>query len=150
MDHTAIDDNALGLPPIDQIGFVVPDLDVAMASYAPLFGPWTIMDADIEQADYHGEAQDCKLRIAFGRSGDLEIELIQPVGGSSPHQDFIDGGGNGPHHVRYRTPLIDEKIDLASALGYRPIWYKRMSDDLAFCYLQRDNDPLIIEFLQMA
>lgn len=141
--------NALGLAAIDQIGFVVPDLDVAMNQYAPLFGPWTTMDADVDQAEYLNAHHDCKLRIAFGNSGDMEIELIQPAGGVGPHQRFIDEGGNGPHHVRYRTDKIDETIDLARALNYQPLWYKRFSPQLAFCYLQRQNDPLLIELLQM-
>ena len=142
--------NALGLGPVDQIGFVVPDLDVAMASYAPLFGPWTLMDTEVEQAEYREQRHNCKLRIAFGNSGDLEIELIQPAGGIGPHQAFVDHGGNGPHHVRFRTDAIEEKAKLARALGYLPLWYKRFNPDLAFCYLHRENDPLVIELLQMA
>lgn len=139
----------LDLPAVDQIGFVVPDLAAAMSHYAPLFGPWNTMETTVEQADYLGELQDCKLLIAFGKSGDLEIELIQPAGGHSPHQDFIEAGGNGPHHLRYRTPDIDARIRQARAIGYEPIWTKRWSPDIAFCYLQKPGATLVIEFLQM-
>ncbi|MBK8992525.1 MAG: hypothetical protein IPM40_12920 [Gammaproteobacteria bacterium] len=38
------------LPPCDQVGFVVRDLQAAMAMYAPLFGPFTTMDGSVEQA----------------------------------------------------------------------------------------------------
>ena len=34
-------------------------------------------------------------------------------------------------------------------LGYKPIWYKQFSEDTVFAYLEREGDPLLIEFLQM-
>lgn len=139
----------LALPQIDQIGFVVPDIEQAMASYEALFGPWTTMDAEVEAAEFRGETLDASLRLAFGKSGDLEIELIEITGGNSPHREFIEKGGNGMHHVRYRIADIDHKIELAKAIGYEPIWYKRLSDDIAFCYLEKAGDPLVVEFLQM-
>ena len=43
-----------GLPPCDQVGVVVRDLERAMAMYAPLFGPFTTMDGSVQQASYRG------------------------------------------------------------------------------------------------
>ena len=54
------------------------------------------------------------------------------------------------HHLRYRIENIDEKVALAKKIGYEPIWQKRFSDSMAFCYLEKPGDPLIIEFLEMA
>jgi hypothetical protein len=34
-------------------------------------------------------------------------------------------------------------------LGYKPIWYKQFTADTTFVYLEREGDPLLIEFLQM-
>ncbi len=107
------------------------------------------MDAEIEAADFHGKPADCKMKLAFGESGDLEIELIQLTEGDSPHKSFIDGGGNGMHHIRFKVDDVDQKIIEANKLGYQSIWYKRLSDEVAFVYLERQSDPLIIEFLQM-
>ncbi len=142
---------ALDLPPIDQVGFVVPDMEAALALYEPLFGPFQRMDAPVEGATYRGEKKDCRLRLAFGRSGEVEIELIAITDGESPHREFLDRGGNGMHHLRFRVgDAIDRKIEEARAFGYECIWYKRMSDELAFAYLERAGDPLIVELLQMA
>ena len=140
----------LALPPIEQIGFVVPDIKQAMVDYEALFGPWTTMDVEMEGAQYRGELHDASLSLAFGKSGDLEIELIEITGGNSPHREFIDSGRSGMHHIRYRTPDIDNKIALAKGLGYELIWYQRLSEDTAFGYLERAGDPLIVEFLQMS
>ena len=91
----------LGLPPADQVGFVVRDLEQAMAAYGPLFGPFSTMDGSVTDARYRGRTEDAGLKIAFGRSGDLEIELIQWVSGHSPHREFIEKGREGMHHILY-------------------------------------------------
>ncbi len=142
--------NQLGLPAIDQIGFVVPDMKAAVKFYDPLFGPFRMMDTLIEGALYRGREEDCKLQLAFGKSGDIEIELIAPAGGEGPHQEFIDAGGNGIHHMRYRVIDHDQTVELVERIGFKTIWTKRMAADIAVTYLEREGDPLIIEILQMA
>ncbi|MGI9293502.1 MAG: VOC family protein [Pseudomonadales bacterium] len=139
----------LDLPPIDQVGFVVPDLDAALKLYEPLFGPFEMLDAPLQGATFRGEKKDCHLSLAFGKSGVLEMEFIAVLSGACPHQEFLDAGGNGMHHVRYRVGDHDAKVAAASAIGFDPIWSMRMDGDIAFSYLQRAGDPLIIEFLQM-
>ena len=99
--------NTIGLPPIDQIGHVVRDLRAAMAMYAPLYGPFHTMNGSVPQATYRGRVEDVELEIAFGRSGDLEIELIEWKSGHSPHREFIERGREGIHHVRFRVEDLD-------------------------------------------
>lgn len=139
----------LGLPPIDQIGFVVKSIDAAEERYAPMFGPWTRIDGSVQAANYRGRIADVKLEILFGRSGELEIEFIEWQGGESPHSEFIEQGREGIHHLRYRVDDTDRWIQRVAAVGYEPIWYKQFSDDIVFAYLERKDDPLLIEFLQM-
>ena len=139
----------LGLPPADQIGFVVRDLDAAIALYGPLFGPFHTIDGSVKDADYRGRKADVDLRIAFGRSGELEIELIQWVAGDSPHREAIEAGREGMHHIRFRVDEVDPWIPRLRALGYEPAWYKRWSADTSFAYLERAGDPTWIELLQM-
>ena len=42
---------SLGLPPIDQIGFVVRDLNAWIERYDALFGPFSLMDGSVNAAD---------------------------------------------------------------------------------------------------
>ena len=139
----------LGLPPADQLGFVVKNLEESMEKYAPLFGPFTTMAGDVEAADFRGEEKDVKLKIAFGKSGDLEIELIEWTSGESPHSEFIKAGREGMHHIRFRVEDCDESMRAAETIGFKRIWYKAMGEDIKFAYMERDNDPLLIEFLQL-
>jgi methylmalonyl-CoA/ethylmalonyl-CoA epimerase len=139
----------LGLPPIDQLGFVVKNLTESMTKYEALFGPFDTMDGSVEGADFRGQSKDVNLKLAFGRSGDLEIELIEWVSGESPHSEFIRAGNEGMHHIRYRVDDCDDCIRLARTIGFEQIWYKVLPGEIKFAYLERENDPLIIEFLQM-
>lgn len=140
---------SLGLPPIDQVGFVVKSLDEAEARYGPMFGPWTRMDGSVQAATFRGKVADVELEILFGHSGELEMEFIEWRGGESPHSEFIQRGCEGIHHLRYRVDDTDQWIEKVAAVGYEPIWYKQFSDDIVFAYLERKDDPLLIEFLQM-
>lgn len=140
----------MDLPPADQVGFVVPDMEVALTLYEPMFGEFTAMDAPLQGAVLRGQSEDCELRLAFAKSGDLEIELIQPLSGKSPHQEFLDAGGNGMHHLRFRVDDHDAMVVKAQACGWEQTWCMRMRDDIAFSYLSRPEDSLFIEFLMMA
>ena len=86
--------------------------------------------------------------IFRGRSGELEIEFIEWQGGHSPHREFIEAGREGMHHLRYRVDDTDAWIEKLAPLGYAPIWYKQFSEDTIFAYLEREGDPLLIEFLR--
>ena len=148
MQHTDI--HTLGLPPIDQIGFVVRDLDAAIERYAPMFGPFSTMDGPVEAADFRGASRDVELKLAFGHTGEVEIELIQWLSGSSPHSEFIQAGREGIHHIRFNVGDCDAWIERVAAIGYAPIWYKYLVErEMKFAYLERADDPLLIEFIQM-
>ncbi len=139
----------LGLPPADQLGFVVKNLEQSMEKYGPLFGPFRTMDSSVRDADFRGESKDVKLKLAFGKTGELEVELIEWISGESPHSEFIQAGNEGMHHIRFRVDDCDDCIRKAESIGFKRFWYKTMEGNIKFTYMERDNDPLIIEFLQM-
>ena len=138
------------LPPIDQVGYVVRDLDATIARYQHLFGPFTCMDSPLTGVLYRGKPTDVTLRIAFGSTGNLEIEFIQVVSGASPHQEFVDAGREGIHHIRYRVPDCDATIAALAGEGFAPIWYHDMGF-AKFAYLEHaSRDGVLIELLEMA
>ena len=146
MEHSL--QEKLDLPPLDQVGFVVRDMAAALALYEPLFGPFTTMDSGEFEYDYRGQKDTSSLKLAFGRSGDVEIELIQWVSGGTPHKEFIDAGREGMHHLRFRVDNLDEKVAEAEPFGYKSIWQTRYGEGLAVAYLEREGDPLLLEFFE--
>lgn len=138
----------LDLPDLNQVGFVVRSMEQALALYEPLFGPFSTMDPGPMSYDYRGSQEECDMRLAFGKSGDVEIELIEWIAGGCPHKEFLDAGGEGMHHLRFIVEDLDSKVAEAETLGYEAIWSKRYGEGLAVAYLERADDPLMIEFFE--
>lgn len=139
----------LGLPAPDQIGFVVKDLDKAIALYDPLFGPFHKVDHGEQAASYRGGPRtDYALKFAFGRIGELEIELIEWVSGDTPHRDFLEQGHEGMHHIRFRVDHVDFWQDKLASVGFETVWFDRLSPEIAYAYLERKGDPLVLELLE--
>ena len=137
------------LPPIDQVGYVVRDLEATLARYEPLFGPFTRMDSALSGVLYRGVPSDVHLRMAFGSAGSVEMEFIEVVSGASPHSEFLAAGREGIHHVRYRVPDCDAAIGALRGEGFEPIWYHDMGfAKFAYCE-HATRDGVLIEFLQM-
>ncbi len=138
----------LDLPPMDQVGFVVRDLEAGMALYEPMFGPFSTMDPGPMTYDYRGSQEECDMRLAFGKSGDVEIELIQWLRGGCPHKEFLDAGREGMHHLRFRIDDLAAKVAEAEKVGWRAFWSKRYGEGLAVAYMEREGDPLFLELFE--
>ncbi len=137
----------LGLPPIDQVSYVVRDLDRALERFEPLFGSFQVMQVTLEGTRFRGRPSDVTLKVGFGRSGAIEIELIEPISGEGPHREFLDEHGEGPHHVRCMVPDLDPVVARAARRGFETIWSHEMAGGrIRFVYLERDGT--VLELLQ--
>ena len=138
------------LPPIDQVGYVVRSLDETTRRYAQLFGPFSFMDSPLSGVIYRGRPADVSLRIAYGSTGNLEMEFIEVLSGQSPHAEFLAAGREGIHHVRYRVPDCDATLAALRGEGFAPIWYHDMGV-AKFAYLEHAaRDGVLIELLEMS
>lgn len=138
----------LRLPDLDQVGFVVRDLQSALSLYEPLFGPFSILEPGPMTYDYRGVQEECNVRLAFGRSGAVEIELIEWLSGGCPHKEFLDAGREGMHHLRFIVDDLEQQVAVAREAGFASIWSKRYREGLAVAYLEREGDPLLVEFFE--
>lgn len=138
----------VNLPAISQLGFVVPDLQLALPRFSALYGAFTCHRFSNTGFWYRGKSCDCVVDVAFGVSGDLEIELIQPVSGDGPHREFLERGDSGLHHIQHRATDIEPLIDWLRGDGYECIWRmgRRASGDVA--YMVRGHDPFVIELVE--
>lgn len=135
------------LPPLDQIGFVVRDVDAAIRQYEPLVGKFDVAQYDLHDVDYRGRQVSCRLKIAIARSGDIEIELIEVVSGEAYHREFLDQGRDGPHHVRFRIDDLEAKQAELERFGLKRVFGKRFAPGLAFAYLE-DPQGRVIELFE--
>jgi catechol 2,3-dioxygenase-like lactoylglutathione lyase family enzyme len=138
----------LDLGPIDQVGYVVRDLDATCARYAHLFGPFTRLDSPLTGARYRGRPADVHLRLAFGHAGPIEMEFITVVSGESPHSEFLAAGREGIHHVRYPVADLATSLRALRGEGFAPIWEHEFGA-YRWAYLEHaSRDGVLIELLE--
>ena len=93
---------------VDHIGFVVADVDQAIAFYREAFGltEWERIARPERHAD-----------IAAARLGDTLIELIAPTSDAASFARFLREKGPGIHHIAYRVDDIRDALAELSARG---------------------------------
>jgi len=113
---------------VAQIAFVVRDIEQARHRFAKLFGcePPEVMTTppglEVGQT-FEGEPSDAQAHLAFFNLENVQIELIQPTGGNSSWQQFLDQHGEGVHHLGFWTEdMAASRAELESQ-GY-PMFHR--------------------------
>jgi 4-hydroxyphenylpyruvate dioxygenase-like putative hemolysin len=138
-----------GLGPIDQLSYAVRDMKAAVSRFDPLFGPFEVRHGTIEDLRVRGRKVRTELIVAFGASGPLEIELVQPLDDVMPQAEFLERHGEGLHHVRFKVDDIDGKAALLMENGYTEVMAGR-APGVRFAYLGAPDfmGDSIVELLQ--
>jgi len=138
--------------PPDQLGCVVPDLEVAISEWAAKgVGPFlTMRGVTLGAYRYEGRSSKPKIDAAFSQQGDLQIELIQPVNAEpSAYRDFLAAGGNGAHHQGWFCEDYAAAI-AAAARAERVELQRGRWGAVHFVYYQpRDGEEMIGELIEM-
>ena len=135
MDTSAPLAERYGLGAIDQISFAVTDTEEAARRYESIFGPFQVVDVPAMDITYRGRPSSVTLKLGFGRSGPLEIELVQVIDGECPAKDHVLAHGEGFHHVRF--PISD--LQATQAAMEHEGWTTIFAGDSAgvsFAYLE--------------
>ena len=151
MRQPALSDASQGsLGPIDQVAYVVEDLERALPRYEALYGPFDVSLSPLTGVSCGGELIDCVLKIAVNRSSPVEIELIQVVEGNTPHAQHLRDHGEGLHHVRFRVSGLEERLQDLEKQGFATTFYKRFegAGNVAFAYAQSPSGHTI-ELLEL-
>ncbi|MGZ4794649.1 MAG: VOC family protein [Acidimicrobiia bacterium] len=102
-----------------QHAYVVADLGAAERSMREALGCSAFVDLPAADLDYElrGERVRTALAIGFARSGDVQIELLQPVRGPGLHAEFLAEWGGGIHHLGFMVDDLDATLAQADGLG---------------------------------
>jgi len=142
----------VGLPPVDQIGIVVEDMDRAIEYYSSIFGwgPFKVTDFEMKEAEYKGKIVDCRMKLARARQENIEIELIQVVEGDTPYTDFLREKGEGLHHLGIRVDDLHVMLSELEKEGIRPVFHKYYPEiNFGFAYLDTDRiGGVMLELIQ--
>ncbi|MCI3134753.1 VOC family protein [Phenylobacterium aquaticum] len=108
---------------VRQNGYVVRDIRAAMDHWVNVVGvgPWFFVEeVKTDYFRHRGATSDMRMSVALANSGDLQIELIQPLNDApSLYKEFLDAGREGLQHLAYWTEDFQGLYDRALSLGYR-------------------------------
>ena len=136
-----MNDRVLG--PIDQIGYVVADLDRSIARWRARHdaGPWTVFRNVRLDGRYLGEAVTVTMDVALAYRGDLQIELIHVTNDApSPYRDAHGQPLAGLHHVAWVVDDLDDAVTRLAERGLRVVFDAR-NPTTRVAYLDDADDP---------
>jgi len=110
-----MDNAALGTHIVCQVGLIVRDIERSIETYSRVFGmpePEIVVTdgSEIAHTRFRGEPTDARAKLAFFEMGQVSLELIEPIGGPSTWQEFLDEKGEGVHHIAFIVEDTDEVV----------------------------------------
>jgi len=95
-------------PRLAQIGVVVRNLEASMKHYEEILGikPYRVIERSPTAEGkkyYYGKESDFFQKAALYQLGDIEFELLEPLGGPSVLADYLEAHGEGIHHIAFDT-----------------------------------------------
>jgi hypothetical protein len=132
--------------PIRQIGYVVTDLDAALASWVQLgVGPWFVMRGLPMRALYRGEPCETTLSLALSNSGELQVELIQQLDDTpSIFTEFLKANGPGFHQLAYWTTDFGATMRNVEHACWPVVWSGGEGLGVRFAYVEPPDSPAYI------
>ena len=126
-----------------QFGYVVPNLDAALAHFnnrlgAPRF--MVLREIVVQNGWFRGSTAPINHSMAFGYIGDVQFEIIQNISGKSTYSEFLDRVPQGGiHHLGYSVEDYDAATADLEARGYKLV-QRGTFGDTKFGYYESDDD----------
>ncbi|MDZ7721255.1 MAG: VOC family protein [candidate division KSB1 bacterium] len=98
-----------------QVGLVVRDIEAKSKAWADLLGvdvPEVIVTDERDKAhtQFKGEPTEARAKLAFFNLDNIQIELIEPIGGPSTWREFLDTHGEGVHHIAFHVDDMQQQV----------------------------------------
>ena len=115
-------EQSLGSTTVTQVGIVVSDIEARARAWADLLGlPMPAIQVtgtvDIAQTEYQGQPTTARAKLAFFHLGQVDVELIEPIGEPSTWKDQLDQHGASLHHIAFKVQGMREKLDYLDSNG---------------------------------
>jgi methylmalonyl-CoA/ethylmalonyl-CoA epimerase len=112
---------------IDSVALVVRDLEFYAMRHAALLGngPWRVYEFGphmMGRYEVYGEPADARTLVALNDTKP-QIELLQPLSGTSIYKDWLDQRGEGLHHVGAVVESVDAAVAAAETDGIEVLSY---------------------------
>jgi hypothetical protein len=142
MTHTPILDIPLDCAATSmvQLGYVFRDISEPIDHYRRAMGATkflTMNDVELLDQRYYGRPLQCRLNIAFGFIGSLNVEFVEPLeGGVSCYSTFLDRNPDGGlHHIGCRVTDFDRAMGGLTTAGFEVVQSGRFGSGTRFAYV---------------
>jgi methylmalonyl-CoA/ethylmalonyl-CoA epimerase len=138
---------------ICQVGLIVRDIVRSAAVYSRVFGVdqpdiITTDEPEIAKTTYRGKPTSARAKLAFFDMGQVTLELIEPIGGPSTWQEFLDENGEGVHHIAFQIKGTEEVVAYLEGQGIGVIQQGHYTGGM---YTYTDSTPalgVVLELLE--
>jgi hypothetical protein len=116
----------VGSTTIVQVGVIVSDIEAKAQAWSTILGlPMpqisTTDTVDIAHTTYEGQPSPARAKLAFFHLGQVDVELIEPIGGPSTWRDQLEQHGDSLHHIAFRISGMDQKVTYLESAGAHTI-----------------------------
>jgi len=117
-----MNEQTLGTVTMTQVGIIVQDIEAKARAWAEVLGlpvPEIMITDTYERAqtEYNGKPSNARAKLAFFHLGQVDLELIEPVGKPSTWQDQLDEHGDSLHHIAFEIEGMSAKVAYLGAKG---------------------------------
>jgi methylmalonyl-CoA/ethylmalonyl-CoA epimerase len=115
-------EETLGTITVTQVGIIVQDIEVKARAWAEVLGlpvPEIMITDTYERAqtEYKGQPSNARAKLAFFHLGQVDLELIEPVGEPSTWQDQLEEYGDSLHHIAFEIKGMSDTVAYLEAKG---------------------------------
>lgn len=115
-------DQVLGTTTVTQVGIIVGNIEERARSWADMLGlPMPEIQVtgtvDVAQTKYEGAPTPARAKLAFFHLGQVDVELIEPIGEPSTWKDQLDRHGDSLHHLAFQIKGMQEKLAYLDSKG---------------------------------
>lgn len=145
--------NNLGSTTVAQIAIVVRDIEGASKRWAEILGmpvPNIIITQPGNEVNmtYRGQPSNAQAKLAFFNLGQVQLELIEPIGEPSTWKEALDQNGESVHHIAFWVEDMQASVDFLKQHGIPMIQRGDMGEGQYAYFDAQDKLGVQIELLE--
>jgi len=108
---------------IAQLGFIFKDIKKQAKIWEELFNvpKFSFIPPHTIEYFYRGKKTDVTVSQGFSRCFNLQLEFVQHIEGESYHQEFLEKGKEGLHHISILVENLESYIKQFKKMGIEQI-----------------------------
>jgi catechol 2,3-dioxygenase-like lactoylglutathione lyase family enzyme len=123
-----------GFEKIVQIAILTRDIQASAKRWAAVLGLpespiVTTRPGQEVRVRFRGQPSGGQAKLAFFRTGQVVLELIEPVGGGTSWKEHLDQYGEGVHHIAFQVSDLEGSVRRLETQGYPEIHRGRYDKD---------------------